>query len=125
MSESRGRSPSGGSGRERAPSATRAPSTSPSRARSGSTSSRPGTTSSYPAPLGFDPAKPTVQEDRGNTRMELPPDAYVPETSKSIFAMRGNKYNSEGKPTKIDVNQYRMTKFNAAMKIYQYDVSHH
>lgn len=54
--------------------------------------------------------------------MELPPDAYVPETRKDAFTLRGNKLNTEGKPEQIEVNQYRMTKFDFTKKIYQYDV---
>lgn len=55
--------------------------------------------------------------------MELPPDAYVSETKKDLFTLRGNKLNTEGKPEMIEVNQYRMTKFDFEKKIYQYDVS--
>lgn len=53
--------------------------------------------------------------------MELPPDAYIPETRKDAFTLRGNKLNTEGKPEQIEVNQYRMTKFDFTKKIYQYD----
>lgn len=55
--------------------------------------------------------------------MELPPDAYVLDGSKDIFALRGNKYNTEGMPAVVEVNQYRMKKFDFKSKIYQYDVS--
>lgn len=72
--------------------------------------------------MGVDPAKPAKQEDRGNTRMELPPDAYVSDTHKSMFALRGNKTNTEGKMTTVEVNQYRMKSFDFSKKIHQYDV---
>lgn len=55
--------------------------------------------------------------------MELPPDAYVLDTSKDIFALRGKKYNTEGSPAVVEVNQYRMKRFDFKSKIYQYDVS--
>lgn len=57
--------------------------------------------------------------------MELPPDAYVSETKKDMFILRGNKFNTEGKPADMLVNQYRMKKFDFTKKIYQYDVSVH
>jgi eukaryotic translation initiation factor 2C len=115
----RGRSPSpagpgssSGSGRR--------PSQSPARSASGSAAGRPA---GYAKPLGFDPAKPQKQEDQGNTRMELPPDAYVMETKKDLFTLRNGRFNTEGKAEMIEVNQYRMTKFDFSKKIYQYDVS--
>lgn len=55
--------------------------------------------------------------------MELPADAYATDTQKSLFTLRGNKLNSEGAPVVVEVNQYRMTKFDFTKKIYQYDVS--
>ncbi|EGX96643.1 eukaryotic translation initiation factor 2C 2 [Cordyceps militaris CM01] len=73
---------------------------------------------------GFDPARmggPTRKA--GNTRMELPPDAYVSDTQKSMFTLRGNNLNTEGSPAVVEVNQYRMTKFDFTKKIYQYDVA--
>jgi eukaryotic translation initiation factor 2C len=74
--------------------------------------------------MGFDPAKPPSKERRGNTRMELPPDAYLSnEDRKDVFAIRGNKFNTEGRAEKVEVNQFRMTKFDFGKKIYQYDVS--
>lgn len=88
----------------------------PSRAQS------PGPPSGYPQGIGYDPAKPTSSDDRGNTRMELPPDAYVADIKKSSFALRGKKLNSEGSPAALQVNQYRMTKFDPNVKVYQYDV---
>lgn len=69
-------------------------------------------------PAGVAPADKAT-----NTRMELPPDAYVSATSKSMFALRGNKLNTEGRETDIQVNQYRMKRFDFNKKIYQYDVS--
>ncbi|KAF4508562.1 hypothetical protein G6O67_004923 [Ophiocordyceps sinensis] len=77
----------------------------------------------WTAGMGVDPAKPAKQEDRGNTRMELPPDAYVSDTHKSMFALRGNKTNTEGKMTTVEVNQYRMKSFDFSKKIHQYDVT--
>lgn len=55
--------------------------------------------------------------------MELPPDAYVSDTQKSRFALRGGKFNTEGKPAQIAVNQYRLKSLNYDGKIHQYDVS--
>lgn len=74
---------------------------------------------------GFDPARMGSQgiQEKGNTRMELPPDAYVSDTKKDMFALRGNRLNSEGKPAQVQVNQLRMSKFDFQKKIYQYDVS--
>ncbi|KAJ6441216.1 eukaryotic translation initiation factor 2c [Purpureocillium lavendulum] len=73
--------------------------------------------------MGYDPAKPAKAEDKGNTRVELPPDAYLSSTAKSEFTLRGTKYNTEGKPAQIEVNQYRMKSFDFTKKIYQYDVT--
>ena len=75
--------------------------------------------------MGFDPAKPAAKEDKGNTRMELPPDAYVSDAQKSRFTLRGNKLNTEGKPAAVEVNQYRMKTFDFSKKIFQYDVCAH
>jgi eukaryotic translation initiation factor 2C len=73
--------------------------------------------------MGVDPAKPKDDpEKRGNTRMELPPDAYITDSNKDVFPLRKG-FNTEGKPEIIEVNQYRMTKFDFNKKIYQYDVS--
>ncbi|KAJ4271702.1 Protein argonaute [Fusarium torreyae] len=115
----RGRSPSpAGSG---GPSGSgRRPSQSPARSATGSAAGGPA--AGWSKGPGFDPAKPQGQEDKGNTRMELPPDAYVSETKKDLFTLRNGKFNTEGKPEHIEVNQYRMTKFDFSKKIYQYDV---
>ncbi|KAG6237720.1 hypothetical protein E4U25_002418 [Claviceps purpurea] len=72
--------------------------------------------------LGVDPARGTTQQDKGNTRMELPPDAYILDDQKDTFALRGNKYNTEGAKAMVEVNQYRMTKFDFSKDIHQYDV---
>lgn len=73
---------------------------------------------------GVDPARlGGPVRKAGNTRMELPPDAYVSDTQKSMFTLRGNNLNTEGSPAVVEVNQYRMTKFDFSKKIYQYDVS--
>lgn len=64
-------------------------------------------------------------QQQTNTRMELPPDAYVSDTKKSLFPLRGNKFNSEGRQEVIEVNQYRMTNFDFGKKIYQFDESGH
>lgn len=90
--------------------------------RNSSRPQSPGPPPGFPQSLGYDPAKPTGQDDKGNTRMELPPDAYVADSKKSLFAQRGKKLNSEGSPTNLQVNQYRMTKFNPNVKIFQFDV---
>ncbi|KAH7155211.1 Piwi domain-containing protein [Dactylonectria estremocensis] len=71
---------------------------------------------------GFDPARGPPKPEKGNTRMELPPDAYVADTKKDYFTLREKKLNTEGKVEQVEVNQYRMTKFDFAKKIYQYDV---
>ncbi|CAM1504240.1 Fc.00g018310.m01.CDS01 [Cosmosporella sp. VM-42] len=109
----RGRSPGPGGPSERRPSQSPA---------GRSTASGPQGGGNWPSGLGFDPAKPTKKEEKGNTRMELPPDAYVSETRKDAFTLRGNKLNTEGQATQVEVNQYRMTKFDFSKKIYQYDV---
>ncbi|KAG6053508.1 hypothetical protein E4U32_007534 [Claviceps aff. humidiphila group G2b] len=72
--------------------------------------------------LGVDPARGTAQQNEGNTRMELPPDAYILHRKKDTFALRGNKYNTEGSKAIVEVNQYRMTKFDYSKDIHQYDV---
>ncbi|KAG6264982.1 hypothetical protein E4U47_006588 [Claviceps purpurea] len=72
--------------------------------------------------LGVDPAKSIAQQDKGNTRMELPPDAYILDDQKDKFALRGNKYNTEKNKAIVEVNQYRMTKFDFSKDIHQYDV---
>ncbi|KAF5000779.1 hypothetical protein FDECE_11134 [Fusarium decemcellulare] len=115
----RGRSPSP-AGPGGPSSSGRRPSQSP--ARSPAPPSAGGAAAGWAQGPGFDPAKPQRQEDQGNTRMELPPDAYVSETKKDLFTLRGGKLNTEGKPEQIEVNQYRMTKFDFSKKIYQYDV---
>ena len=96
-----------------------------SRAGSPSRSDAPGSSlqEKWPQGPGYDPARGAKTQEKGNTRMELPPDAYVSETKKDLFTLRGNKFNTEGKPDKVEVNQYRMTKFDFTKKIYQYDVS--
>lgn len=96
----------------------RGPSPSPSRSAASGAAPPAG----WKPGLGFDPARPKDQE-KGNTRMELPPDAYVSETKKDLFLLRGKNLNTEGKPAKVGLNQYRMTKFDFKKKIYQYDVS--
>lgn len=119
----RGRSPgpSGqGSSGSRLPS--RAPQGSAPGSRTGSPSRSGQAAAGWVSGPGYDPAKPATQPDKGNTRMELPPDAYVTEGQKDIFALRGNKFNTEGSNAVIEVNQYRMKKFDFAKKIYQYDV---
>ncbi|KAG6012482.1 hypothetical protein E4U43_007782 [Claviceps pusilla] len=105
-------------GRSPAPSAA-----APSGSRTGSAAPSAGRPSGWVAGPGFDPARSTTQQDKGNTRMELPPDAYVLDAQKDIFALRGNKYNTDGSKAIVEVNQYRMTKFDFAKKIFQYDVS--
>ncbi|KAG5959309.1 hypothetical protein E4U56_005050 [Claviceps arundinis] len=62
-------------------------------------------------------------DPQGNTRMELPSDAYI--LDNDTFALRGNnanKYNTEGSKAIVEVNQYRMTKFDCIEDIHQYDV---
>ncbi|KAF5020355.1 hypothetical protein F66182_7627 [Fusarium sp. NRRL 66182] len=93
-----------------------------SSSRSPSASAAGGPSSGWAQGPGFDPAKPQGQQDKGNTRMELPPDAYVSETKKDLFTLRNGRFNTEGKPEPIEVNQYRMTKFDFSKKIHQYDV---
>lgn len=55
--------------------------------------------------------------------MELPADAYITDTKKSQFALRENRFNTEGKKEMVEINQYRMKNFDFSKKIYQYDVS--
>ena len=55
--------------------------------------------------------------------MELPPDAYLAGQNQDAFALRGDKFNTEGSNAMVQVNQYRMKKFNFSKKIQQYDVS--
>lgn len=124
MSE-RGRSPAAsGSGtpQQRQGSASGA-----SRSRGASPAQGAASSSSQPgwAPsMGFDPAKPESKDRKGNTRMELPPDAFfVNEAQKDVFVIRDNKFNTEGRQETVEVNQFRMTKFDFNKKIYQYDVS--
>lgn len=127
MSE-RGRSPAppgeGGSSQARQSSrGSTSRSGSPSRASVSGTSVAGAPATGWKTGPGFDPAKPAAKEQRGNTRMELPPDAYVTEARKDTFALRGNKLNTQGKLDAIEVNQLRMTKFDFSKTIYQYDVS--
>uniref|UniRef100_A0A8H7NIM4 Uncharacterized protein n=1 Tax=Bionectria ochroleuca TaxID=29856 RepID=A0A8H7NIM4_BIOOC len=91
-------------------------SSSPARSAPGSPKAGPPTSPRRPAVV------PPAQKS-GNTRMELPPDAYVSDTQKSRFALRGTKFNTEGKPAQIAVNQYRLKSLNYDGKIHQYDVS--
>ncbi|GAO18386.1 uncharacterized protein UV8b_05404 [Ustilaginoidea virens] len=114
---------------ERGRSPTPVPVRGTSQSGSGPPGSRPGTpapsgpgASGWKAGPGYDPAKMTTHKMIENTRMELPPDAFVLDEQKDVFALRGNKLNSEGSKAIIEVNQYRMTKFDFNKKIYQYDV---
>ncbi|KAG5948403.1 hypothetical protein E4U53_006296 [Claviceps sorghi] len=91
--------------------------------RIGSPAPQGSTPAGWAAGPGFDPARSNTQQEKGNTRMELPPDAYVVDAQKDIFALRGNKFNTEGSKAIIEVNQYRMKKFDFAKKIFQYDVT--
>lgn len=112
----------------RAPSQTSAArSAHPSRVASPARSAQQGP-AGYPPALGQDPGRiesANSGKRAGNTRMELPPDAYVTGLPKesSAFTLRQNNLNTEGQPAMVEVNQYRMTKFNFDKKIYQYDVS--
>lgn len=124
MSE-RGRSPGpAGSGDGSKRQSSKSPSGRSGRSASPSRSAAGGPASGWVQGPGHDPARTggSQQKDKGNTRMELPPDAYVSETKKDLFMMRGNKFNSEGKNAEMMVNQYRMKKFDFSKKIYQYDV---
>ncbi|TWU78208.1 hypothetical protein ED733_007930 [Metarhizium rileyi] len=119
----RGRSPApSGQGSSGSRHPSRAPQGSAPGSRAGSPSRPASGPSGWAAGPGYDPAKPASQPDKGNTRMELPPDAYVTEALKDVFALRGNKFNTEGSSAMIEVNQYRMKKFDFSKKIYQYDV---
>ncbi|KAF7547263.1 hypothetical protein G7046_g9055 [Stylonectria norvegica] len=123
----RGRSPSpsgqgGPSGSERRPSQSPSRQASPSRSAASGPSSSGAAAAAYKQPLGYDPAKPPAKEERGNTRMELPPDAYLTDTKKDVFTLRGKQLNTDGQSALIDVNQYRMMKFDFGKKIYQYDI---
>ncbi|QPH10460.1 hypothetical protein C2857_001778 [Epichloe festucae Fl1] len=83
----------------------RGPSPSPSAAASpGSRTGSPGPGApGWVAGPGFDPARSSTQIEGGNTRMELPPDAYVLDAQKDMFALRGNKFNTEGSKAIVEV----------------------
>ncbi|ODA75978.1 hypothetical protein RJ55_08619 [Drechmeria coniospora] len=98
---------------------SRRPSTSPRRSVNPGQASAPG----WSPAMGYDPAKAASKGAKENTRVELPPDAYLKDTAMSMFTLRNNKFNSEGKPIKVDVNQYRMKSFDFAKKVYQYDIA--
>ncbi|KAF4126056.1 eukaryotic translation initiation factor 2C [Geosmithia morbida] len=66
---------------------------------------------------------PTADLASSNTRMELPPEAYVLGGGKSPFALRNNKFNTEGTSDMVYVNQYRVKKVDFTKKVYQYDVT--
>lgn len=126
----RGRSPapSGGSDPRRGSSGSRPPSGGGSRgsspAPSGSGQPGPSAAPGWTAGPGFDPAKPASSGlDKPNTRMELPPEAYLLDKGKDAFCLRGQKYNTEGTQDLVHTNSIRITKVNLDKKIHQFDVS--
>ncbi|ROT35771.1 argonaute [Sodiomyces alkalinus F11] len=80
----------------------------------------------YSTPLGYDPAR-TSTEDKGNTRLDLPLEAYI--TAERLrnagiqaFARRP-KTTPIGKPVDLEVNQFRVNSWNDQARAYQFDVS--
>lgn len=76
--------------------------------------------------MGFDPARDQIAESKRRekevpNRMDLPPEAFVTDGKKPIFAARPG-YNEKDKPVNIRVNQYRVEQTNA-VTVYQYSVS--
>lgn len=131
----RGRSPAPSSGGDprRASSGSRPPSAGGSRA-GGSRADSPapsgsgqsgGAAAGWQAGPGYDPARLSsgAQDRKYNTRMELPPEAYLTTQGKDVFCLRGQKVNTEGAPDMIHTNSIRVTKVNLSKKIYQFDVS--
>ena len=118
----RGRSSaSGGPGSERQKS--QSPTRTTSRGASPARSQGPGQGGFGPG-MGYDPARLSDKSrEKGNTRMELPPDAYATDSTKEMFPVRGNKLNTQGRSEMIEVNQYRLKSFDFKKNIYQYDVS--
>ncbi|KAF3360877.1 hypothetical protein VDGD_10484 [Verticillium dahliae] len=98
---------------------------SPQRSQSGSQSGKP----SFPPTLGYDPAKPAVkpEQDRGNTRLDLPPEAYMSaERLKNPgfqpFAKRPG-FNKTGTPVPLEINQFKVASWSTDCRIYQFDIS--
>ncbi|KAL1899214.1 Protein argonaute [Sporothrix stenoceras] len=76
--------------------------------------------------MGFDPARDKMEESRRRekevpNRMDLPPEAFVTDGKKPLFAARPG-YNEKDRPVNIRVNQYRVEQTNA-VTVYQYAVS--
>jgi eukaryotic translation initiation factor 2C len=96
----------------------------------------------YPTPLGYDPGRlGESQSQRGNNRIDLPPEAYLAVSFNGLKKFRNycaysNKpqkpsdgkftrrpgFNKSGKEIPIDVNQFRLASIGNS-DIYQYDVS--
>ncbi|KAM0278769.1 hypothetical protein ACHAQH_004960 [Verticillium albo-atrum] len=98
---------------------------SPARSRSGSQSSRPN----FPAPLGYDPAKPAPKpdQDKGNTRLDLPPEAYMSaerlqNPGFQPFAKRPG-FNKTGTPVPLEINQFKVAAWSTDCRIYQFDIT--
>ncbi|CAK7272864.1 Protein argonaute [Sporothrix epigloea] len=91
-----------------------------------SQSAHGGPPAGMPPGLGYDPARDRVEEAKRQekempNRIDLPPEAYIFDGKKPIFAARPT-YNEKDKPINIRVNQYRVEQANA-VKVYQYAVS--
>ncbi|SPO05231.1 related to argonaute like post-transcriptional gene silencing protein QDE-2 [Cephalotrichum gorgonifer] len=98
--------------------------TSPTRSRAGSAA---GSLGPPPNPfgkgMGYDPAKPEVEEEpQANRRLELPPEAYMMNPLDGRFTKRPG-YNTSGKEIKIEVNQYAVVKRKPDFKVFQYDIT--
>ncbi|KAM0324838.1 hypothetical protein ACHAQA_007804 [Verticillium albo-atrum] len=98
---------------------------SPARSRSGSQSGKPN----FPKPLGYDPAKPPPKpdQDKGNTRLDLPPEAYMSaerlrNPGFQPFAKRPG-FNKTGTPVPLEVNQFKVASWNIECRIYQFDIT--
>ncbi|KAL2889843.1 Piwi domain-containing protein [Ceratocystis lukuohia] len=59
---------------------------------------------------------------RGNTRIDLPAEAYLDPSSSIVYPRRPG-YNSVGAEINIEINQFRIMSFDKSKKIWQYDVS--
>lgn len=76
--------------------------------------------------MGFDPARNQIAENKRRekevpNRMDLPPEAFIFDGKKPLFAARPS-YNEKDKPVNIRLNQYRVEQTNA-VTVYQYSVS--
>ncbi|KAL5606798.1 hypothetical protein BROUX41_003178 [Berkeleyomyces rouxiae] len=59
---------------------------------------------------------------RGNTRLDLPAEAYLDATSSIVYPRRPG-YNTAGQDINVDINQFRIMDFDKSIKVWQYDIS--